>query len=275
MSSAFIGCTALYKLIAPKLAVLPSFGTFSGCTSLTTLNLPVTVTTIGRNVFSNSSLQHVYFEGKSLEEVKAMANFSRWGLQESQIKTVAFRDYVDSQLSSKADISSVPTKISDLSNDAGFITSADIHNDYIEDINGSSISADLGFVAVTQLSGIWQLSYGVSTNTLHGQSKTNMSYYPANPGLGDNAFQLTWGVHSSEYWTLEVYEYIGSWSRTEQYDSEAATSAATELVFSNTPVQECVYEEPRIVETGKLATQEWVLEQLSVLGDIETILEAL
>ena len=170
--------------------------------------------------------------------------------------------YVDSQVSSKAEISSVPTKTSDLSNDAGFITSADIHNDYIEDINGSSISADRSFVTVTQLSGVWQLQYGVTTNTLHGQSKTNMSYFPTEPALGDNGFQLTWGIHSSEYWTLEVYTYNSSWSQTGQYDSEAATSAATELVFPNTSVQECIYEEPRIIETGKLAAQEWVEEQL-------------
>ena len=170
--------------------------------------------------------------------------------------------YVDSQVSSKAEISSVPTKTSDLSNDVGFITSADIHNDYIEDINGSSISADRSFITVTQLSGVWQLQYGVTTNTLHGQSKTNMSYYPTEPTLGDNAFQLTWGIHSTEYWTLEVYTYNSDWSQTTQYDSEAATSAVTELVFPNTSVQECIYEEPRIVETGKLAAQEWVEEQL-------------
>ena len=163
--------------------------------------------------------------------------------------------YVDSQVSSKAEISSVPTKTSDLSNDAGFITSADIHNDYIEDINGSSISADRSFVTVTQLSGIWQLQYGATTNTLRGQSKTSMSYYPSEPEIGDNGFHLTWGVNSTEYWTLEVYTYDGDWSHVEQHNSEDATSDATELVFPDSSVRECIYEEPRIVETGKLAKE--------------------
>ena len=100
---------------------------------------------------------------------------------------------------------------------------------------------------------------------MHGQSKTNMSYFPTEPTLGDNGFRLTWEIHSSEYWTLEVYTYNSGWSQTGQYDSEAATSDATELVFPNTSVQECVYEEPQLVETGKLAAQEWVLAQLSAL----------
>lgn len=149
----------------------------------------------------------------------------------------------------------MPTKTSDLSNDAGFITSADIHNDYIEDINGSSISADRSFVTVTQLSGVWQLQYGATTNTLQGQSKTSMSYYPDEPELGGNAFQLSWGVHSSEHWTLEVYTYNGGWTQTGQYDSEPATSAATELVFPDSSVRECIYEETTTIETGKLAKE--------------------
>lgn len=156
------------------------------------------------------------------------------------------------EISAKADLSALDNK-ADLS---------DIHNDYIEDINGSSISADRSFVTVTQLSGIWQLQYGVTTNTLRGQSKTNTSYYPNEPELGDTAFQLTWGIHSSEYWTLEIHTYNGDWSQMEQYNSEAATSAATELVFPNSSVRECIYEEPQIVETGKLASQDWVLNQL-------------
>lgn len=118
---------------------------------------------------------------------------------------------------------------------------------------------------MTQLSGVWQLQYGATTNTLQGQSKTSMSYYPGDPELGSNAFQLSWGIHSNEHWTLEVYMFNGGWTQTGQYDSEPATSAATSLVFPDSLVQECIYEEPLIVETGKLATQKWVLEQLSAL----------
>lgn len=235
--------------------------------------------------------------------------------------------YVESAVSVKADLSAVPTNVSQLSNDSGFITSADVptktsqlSNDSgfveqngtavihdltcdslvanqahivgyakasdlsakadvsaldskldvsayngasIEDMGGSSISADRSFVTVTQLSGVWQLSYGVTTNTLHGQSKTNMSYYPDEPTLGDNAFQLTWGIHSTEYWTLEVYTYNGDWSQAGQYDSEAATSAATALVFPNSSVWECVYEEPQLVETGKLASEGFVASRVA------------
>lgn len=52
--------------------------------------------------------------------------------------TYSIIGYVDTL----AKVSEIPTKTSQLTNDSGFITSADVHGDYIEDADGNRINAD-------------------------------------------------------------------------------------------------------------------------------------
>ena len=86
---------------------------FGYCAALTTLTLPKSVSTVSRSAFADTSFDQVFFEGKTLAQVKAMANYSRWGLTEDKIYTNAFENQL-------------PTKTSDLTNDSGFITANDI-----------------------------------------------------------------------------------------------------------------------------------------------------
>ena len=54
-----------------------SEGAFNGCTSLSSIQLPASLTSIGRSAFQScTSLSNAYFEGKTLGEVQAMANYS-------------------------------------------------------------------------------------------------------------------------------------------------------------------------------------------------------
>ena len=161
--------------------------------------------------------------------------------------------YVAEGLSAKADVSAL----------AGKLDVSAYHGASIEDAGGCSISADRSFVTETRLPGVWDLHYDVTVNTLSGQSKTNVSYYPSEPELGDRAFQLTWGIHSEDYWTLEVFQWADGWSQSGQYDSEAALSSATNLSFPGSPVRSCEYREPTVVEAGRLASEEWTEREFS------------
>jgi hypothetical protein len=105
----FSGCTSLSKVEIPSVESIMGFNIFNGCSSLTNLTLPKTLTSVARMAFNNTSLQKVVFEGKTLAQVKAMTNYSRWGLTEDKIYTNAFENQL-------------PTKTSDLTNDSGFIT---------------------------------------------------------------------------------------------------------------------------------------------------------
>lgn len=69
-------------------------------------------------------------------------------------------------LSSKADLSAIPSNTSQLSNDSGYITSSDIHSDYIEDTDGNKINADRNIVEV-DLTTPW---------TVHDQQPYTMDY---------------------------------------------------------------------------------------------------
>ena len=55
--------------------------------------------TIGRMTFTDSSLDKVIFEGKTLAEVKAMLNYDRWGLAEDKIYTNAIERDVNARMS--------------------------------------------------------------------------------------------------------------------------------------------------------------------------------
>lgn len=109
---------------------------FRYCTALKTLTLPQSLKTVNRSAFIDSSFDQVYFEGKTLAQVKAMVNYDRWGLAEDKIYTNAFENQL-------------PTKTSDLTNDSGYISSVpDTYRTYADTL--SSLSSD-GYATASQL----------------------------------------------------------------------------------------------------------------------------
>ena len=93
-SNVFNGCTVLRSVDIPNVGRLGT-QVFYNCTSLTSLTLPKSLTTVGKNGFAGNSFNYVLFEGKSLEDIRAMANYSRWQLPEDKIRTYVYRNYVD------------------------------------------------------------------------------------------------------------------------------------------------------------------------------------
>ena len=79
----------------------------------------------------------------------------------------AFKSYgIIEELANKSEL---PTKTSDLTNDSGFITSADVPvPSYIEDTDGNKIEADRTVEIVEQGEPHWTLTDGTNTYTLTG-----------------------------------------------------------------------------------------------------------
>ena len=75
---AFVGCTSLTSINIP---INPSYthiksGTFMDCTSLSSITIPANITNIDIDAFSGcTSLTSMIFKGKTLEEVQAMENY--------------------------------------------------------------------------------------------------------------------------------------------------------------------------------------------------------
>ena len=88
-SWAFSGCRSLANVVIPDNVTSIMGMAFYGCTGLTSMMIPDSVKRIGFYAFSGcSSLKEVVFKGKSLEEVKAMNNYSLGIRDESIIKYI-------------------------------------------------------------------------------------------------------------------------------------------------------------------------------------------
>lgn len=81
-AQAFYDCLHLTQVSLPNLKTIGR-SAFNGCTAIQTLTLPASVSIIGKYAFQNTTM-NVHFEGKTLAEVQAMANYP-WGLDASHI----------------------------------------------------------------------------------------------------------------------------------------------------------------------------------------------
>ena len=83
--TAFYDCNSLKSIKIPN--SIKSIGNyaFENCISLTSINIPSSVEWIGHCVFENcTSLKQVVFEGKTIDQVKAMDNYP-WGIKDESI----------------------------------------------------------------------------------------------------------------------------------------------------------------------------------------------
>lgn len=112
---------------------------------------------------------------------------------------------------------SIPTKTSDLTNDSGFITSADVPTpSYIEDANGRKIEADLDCM-VKDLTLPWTLVDGADTYTLNYDEQTSKWRYEE---AETKKIELTYGAQNN-LWELAFYVWNnGEW----QYDTGSTTT---------------------------------------------------
>ena len=162
-------------------------------------------------------------------------------------------------LSAKADLSAIPTKTSQLSNDSGFITSADVHSDYIEDESGNKIQAD------GQISSI---STYYTVVAFH--SDTLGDFTVENDGVWQNELSnafITAGL-AEGMWDIsavnvaiagELKNSIGYFSTS---DAEVVWTEG-DLVGDRSIAVNVERQAHHATIAGTLATQTWVLEQLS------------
>lgn len=97
-TNVFSGCSALQTVDIPNAVSIGTYA-FRYCAALKTLTLPKSVTAVSRNAFVDTSFDQVFFEGKTLAQVKAMTNFSRWGLAEDKIFTDAYENQLPTKTS--------------------------------------------------------------------------------------------------------------------------------------------------------------------------------
>ena len=113
--------------------------------------------------------------------------------------------------------SDIPTKTSDLTNDSGFITAADVPTpSYIEDTNGNKIEANLN-CKVKDLTLPWNVVDGVDTYTLNYNEQSEMWVYEETQ---TKKIELTYTTENN-LWELSFYVWNnGEW----QYDKGGTTT---------------------------------------------------
>lgn len=101
-----------------------------------------------------------------------------------------------------ATLDDIPTKTSDLTNDSGFITSADVHGDYIEDLSANVIYANRTVEYIEEVAN-WTDEYHPN-DPLNWDAENN--WWIANVS---QSFYMKLQYNNAGTWTLEIGENIG------------------------------------------------------------------
>lgn len=157
--------------------------------------------------------------------------------------------YVQSQISSKADISS-------------------LHQDYIVDNEGNSVSADLNVMTHREGQPYWNLMFNNKQYALEG-TKDYSSYEPSSSQHFDGEFKgtLSWSSND-QMWTLHYMTYdagTSEWYQQEDLYDTTSGHDALSLEFNIVSFDSCIWTTPEVLVNEHLATQEWVIAQLSAL----------
>lgn len=172
---------------------------------------------------------------------------------------------VEADLSAKADLSAVPTKMSQLTNDSGFITAAQVPTpDKIEDLSANVIYANRNVQYIEEIAN-WTDEYWPDY-PLNWDAENNC--WRADPSP---SFYMTLKYNSGT-WTLEFNENIGGeWV----VDSASVqdTQEATVLYFSISGGAHTLRKGVQQIQTtGELALKSYVD---GIVGDINTVLDAI
>jgi len=82
---AFCHCRSLTSMTIPNNVASIGAGAFAWCSSLVNMTIPNSVTSISEDVFKGChKLANLAFEGKTLEEVKAMKNYP-FGIEDESV----------------------------------------------------------------------------------------------------------------------------------------------------------------------------------------------
>lgn len=140
-----------------------------------------------------------------------------------QYKGVFHGDYTDLPVSCSpsdtiAKTSQVPTKTSDLTNNSGFITLAQVPTpNEIRDNNGNAIRANREVNYVGEVDK-WTVNIDSQDYVFTGE-KGDAAYAPENPQSGDVKYTLSWSAGDT-MWFLKYYDWInGDWEQTDSFSS--------------------------------------------------------
>lgn len=161
----------------------------------------------------------------------------------------------EADLSAKADLSAIPTKTSELSNDSGFITEAT----YIEDANENMINADRSVSYIGDGTSYWQMVSKFQTipKTINLEgTKTDSSYIPTGDLQdGDVKVHLTYDI---DKWQIEIEVWdagLLEWGVSQFFYDTQSSESATELNFGTSYIGSCVWTTPRVVINDNLVTE--------------------
>lgn len=173
---------------------------------------------------------------------------------------------VEADLSAKADLSAVPTKMSQLTNDSGFITAAQVPTpDKIEDLSAHVIYANRTVQYIEEVAN-WTDEY-YQDNPLNWDAENNWWISYVSP-----SYYMKLQYNNAGTWTLEINENIGGeWV----VDSASVqdTQDATILYFSISGGAHTLRKGVQQIQTtGELALKSYVD---GIVGDINTVLDAI
>ena len=181
------------------------------------------------------------------------------------------------EISSKADLSSIPTKTSELVNDSGFVTASQVPTpSSIEDANENRINADRSVSYVGYGTPFWRMVSRFQTIPktidLEG-TKTDSSYVPTGALQdGDIKARLTYGADG---WQIEIQTWdagIQEWDASQFFYDAQSGESATELDFGTSNIGSCVWITPRVVVNDNLVTESSLS---SVIASLEARIAAL
>lgn len=165
-----------------------------------------------------------------------------------------------------ANLTDLPTKTSDLTNDSGFITAAQVPTpDKIEDLSANVIYANRNVQYIEEVANWTDVDY--PDNPLNWDADNNWWIANVSP-----SFYMKLQYNNAGSWTLEIGENIGGeWFIDSDFVYD--TQEATQLTFSVSGAAYVLTKGVQQIQTtGELALKSYVD---GIVGDINSVLDAI